>query len=143
MIRAAALLASLLFGGFAMAQGLPPGVSPGDRTSIQDVIRRQLDAFRRDDAPAAYGFAAPNIQTMFQSPDRFMEMVRRGYPPVYRPQNSEFSELAVRDGDVVQEVELVGPDGRPVLALYTMVRGADGAWVIAGCALIASARVGA
>ena len=142
MIRAAALLAWLLFAGLASAQGLPPGVSTGDRGAIQEVIRRQLDAFKRDDAPGAYAFAAPNIKQMFPTADYFLEMVRRGYPPVYRPRDAEFSELAQRDGELVQEVELIGPDGKPVLALYTMVRGPDGAWVIAGCSLIPSARLG-
>lgn len=144
MIRwTAVLLVMLGLCGPAMAQELPAGVSPGDRTAIQDVITRQLDAFRHDDATGAYGFAAPNIRQMFPSPDVFMEMVRRGYPPVYRPRQQEFSELALRDGHVVQEVELLGTDGRPVVAVYTMEPDGKGGWLIAGCALIPSVRVGA
>ena len=69
-------------------------------------------------------------------------MVKRGYPPVYRPRSAEFSELALRDGALVQEVELVGPDGQSKLALYTMVRDGAGGWLIAACVLIPSVRVG-
>lgn len=142
MIRVGALLVWLVMAGVASAQGLPPGVTPGDRTAIQDVIRRQMDAFKNDDAPGAYRFAAPSIQRMFPDAAQFMEMVKRGYPPVYRPRSADFSELALRDGDLVQEVEVVGPDGRPALALYTMEKGPTGDWVISGCAIIPSARLG-
>ncbi len=143
MRRIALLVFLMLSGaGAAMAQALPPGVTADDKSAIQDVIRRQMDAFQHDDAAGAYAFAAPNIRQMFPDAEVFLQMVRRGYPPVYRPKDKEFSELAQRDGDIVQEVELVGPDGRPVLALYTMQKDADGHWVIAGCSLIPSARLG-
>ncbi len=142
MIRSGALLLWLVLAGTASAQGLPPGITPADKSAIQDVIRRQMDAFQHDDAGAAYAFAAPNIKTIFPDARAFLEMVRRGYPPVYRPKEREFSALALRDGDLVQEVELIGPDGRPILALYTMEKEPDGHWAIAGCSLIASARLG-
>lgn len=143
MRRRAILALGLLLGAQAAAQDLPPGVTAEDRTAIQGVIRRQLDAFQADDAAGAYAMAAPNIKKMFPTPDGFLAMVQRGYLPVYRPKSSDFSELALRDGELVQEVELVGPDGRPVLALYTMQKDPGGVWVIAGCALIPSARLGA
>ena len=150
MRRWAVLLAALLLAGgvwcgsalAATPDGLPPGLTTQDRGAIQDVIRQQLDAFGRDDASGAYRFAAPNVQAIFPNQDQFMAMVKQGYPPVYRPRSSEFSELAIRDGDLVQEVELVGPDGKPVLALYTMQHMPDGRWLIAACMLIPSARLG-
>ena len=139
MILRLALL--LLLALPAWAQGLPPGVTPADQTSIRDVIGKQLDAFKRDDAGGAYQFAAPNIKQIFPTPEGFLDMVRRAYPPVYHPRAAEFSELALRDGEIVQEVELVGPDGARVLALYTMTRDGAGGWVISGCSLIPSVRV--
>lgn len=138
----AALLLALLLAAPAYAQILPPGVSATDRATIEAVIGRQLDAFRRDDADGAYAFAAPGVRQLFPTADGFMAMVRRGYPPVYRPRAAEFSELALRDGAIVQEVELVGPDGRAVLALYTMVRDEAGGWMIGGCEIIPSVRLG-
>ena len=83
--RTTALLFWLVVGiAAAAAQTLPAGVSPTDRTAIESVIRHQLDAFRRDDAPAAYAFAAPDVQRIFPDPGLFLDMVRRGYPPVYQ-----------------------------------------------------------
>ena len=140
--RAAALLVWLVLAGAgaSSAQSLPPGLTPADRSAIQDVIRGQLNAFQRDDAAGAYAFAAPGIRRLFHDPATFLDMVRHTYQPVYRPKQSEFSELALRDGELVQEVELVGPDGRPVLALYAMEKEPDGHWAISGCTLVPSAR---
>ena len=33
----------------------------------------------------------PELQTLFQNPERFMSMVRNGYQPVYRPKTYSFS----------------------------------------------------
>lgn len=151
MTRAAALLALLLaiapIASPASAQNLPPDLPPGlttsDRTAIHDVITHQLDAFRHDDAEAAYAYAAPNIRQTFPNAAIFLDMVRRAYPPVYRPRTREFSELAQRGDELVQEVELVGPDGKAALAVYTMVRDGSGRWLIAACRLLPSVRVGA
>jgi len=118
-------------------------MSGADHDAIQGVITQQIDAFRRDDGPAAFAFAAPGIQSQFGTPERFLDMVRRAYPPVHRPRAVEFSELLQRDGGIVQQVELVGPDGATRLALYTMERDGAGHWRIAGCSLVPSVRVGA
>jgi hypothetical protein len=97
-----------------------------DRVAIRAVVEQQFAAFRRDDGRAAFSFASPTIQQQFRSPDNFMRMVRTGYQPVYRPR------------DIVQRVELIGPDGKPALALYVMQRQADASWKINGCFLTAS-----
>ena len=69
---------------------------------------------------------------MFPSPEVFMEMVRTGYGAVYRPQAFDFGPLDKADGKWVQPVRLIGPDGRPMVALYIMEQQADGEWKIAG-----------
>jgi ketosteroid isomerase-like protein len=107
----------------------------GDAAAIKQVIADQLAAFQRDDAAGAYAFAAPSIKMIFPTPDVFMSMVRQAYQPVYRPSNVEFRELKL-DGSVIsQDVFMVGPDGLPVVARYTMERQADGTWKISGCYL--------
>ena len=111
-------------------------VNAGDSAAIHDVIQGQLDAFRRDDSQAAFGFAAPGIQSMFRSPEIFLEAVRQGYRPVYRPRQVEFRELKTIDGAIVQQVYVVGPDNEPKLALYIMEQQPDGSWRIAGCVLL-------
>ena len=118
-------------------------VPPADRAAIEAVITGQIEAFRRDDEAAAFAFASPGIRAMFGTPERFMEIVRGQYAPVYRPRQVEFAEAETKDGEVVQAVEVVGPDGSAHRALYTMERGRDGEWRIAGCTLLRSQRLGA
>src|SRR5260221_652613 len=96
------------------AQAAAPSPAGADQSAIRGVISDQIEAFRHDDGTAAFGFAAPNIQAMFGTVDNFMGMVRRGYPPVYRPKQVTFGALAEEDGRLVQIVHLVGPDGHPV-----------------------------
>ncbi|MGE0719566.1 MAG: DUF4864 domain-containing protein [Alphaproteobacteria bacterium] len=130
LLALAFLLASVaMHGGGAAAQ------TAADRAAIEGVIRDQMAAFRRDDAPGAFAFAAPSIRAMFGTPDAFMAMVRGGYQPVYRPRMVEFRELAADGGRIVQRVLVVGPDGVAEVALYEMERQPDGSWRIAGCHL--------
>jgi hypothetical protein len=133
----------LLLPALAWAQADPSKAQPAtdigtaDRATIRSVITDQIAAFRRDDAATAFGFAAPNIQAMFGSPERFLSMVRDAYQPVYRPSDVAFGELVRIAGELVQLVQVVGPDGAPRLALYVMERQPDGTWRIAGCTLTA------
>lgn len=107
-----------------------------DRSAIQAIIADQIAAFRRDDGVGAFGLASPMIQSMFQSPEVFMEMVRGGYQPVYRPREVTFQDMIEFRGQPTQRVMVVGPDGVPVLALYQMQRQPDGSWLINGCTLL-------
>ena len=137
------LAAFFVLAGLSGAAAQEALVPPADRAAIEAVIAGQIEAFRRDDDAAAFAFASPGIQAMFGSPEAFMRMVRGQYMPVYRPRGVEFAEAAAEGGEVVQVVELVGPDGGAHRALYTMERGPDGGWRIAGCVLVRSQRLGA
>ena len=110
-------------------------VSAADRSAIRDVIQSQGAAFRRDDGASAFGYASPTIQGMFGTPEIFMDMVRQGYQPVYRPRVFDFREIVTLHGEITQKVHVVGPDGRPVTAYYPMTRLPDGSWRINGCFL--------
>lgn len=114
------------------------GLGPADRSAIRAVIETQIAAFRRDDGDAAFALASPNIQRMFRTAEIFMTMVRQGYQPVYRPRRIEFRDVVDLDGVPTQEVHVVGPDGKPVIALYPMQRQPDGSWRIGGCYLVDS-----
>ncbi len=139
MQRAAAIYLLLFFALPAVAQTMPSDVGEADKQAIRMVIEEQLGAFQRDDAQAAFAQASPNIQAIFQTPDRFMAMVRGGYPPVYRPRQVEFRDIVDIDGAPTQRVFIIGPDGAPVMALYPMELQADGTWKIGGCYLIPAA----
>ena len=82
--------------------------------AIRQVISEQIEAFEADDFETAFSFASPGIREMFGTPGRFGEMVREGYPMVWRPGEVRFSDLAERDGRTVQRV-LVTDAGRGLL----------------------------
>ena len=110
-----------------------------DIRSAQSTIDSQLKAFLADDGARAYGFAAPNIQTMFPTPDAFMGMVTKGYAPVRRPESYSFGKSEQMGANrIVQQVLLTGPDGKAYEAVYTLELQPDGVWRITGCSLRAS-----
>ena len=98
---------ALAFAGAAAAQ--EAALSDNDRAAIRDIIGKQVEAFRRDDGDAAFGFASPTIQGMFGSSDIFMDMVRQGYRPVYRPRAFDFREIVELDGQPTQKVRCDRP----------------------------------
>lgn len=111
-------------------------MAEADRAEIRSVIERQLAAFARDDAAAAFGFASPGIQHLFGTPDVFMAMVRSDYGAVYRPRSVAFGALDRIEDRLVQIVDLIGPAGESVRALYVMTRDGDGTWRIDGVSLV-------
>ncbi len=136
-MRVAAVLIAVSLAFVAVpAQSESLSLSDADRSSIRDVIERQLAAFQRDDGARAFSYASPTVRRQFGTPERFMHMVRTGYPPVYRPREVEFRDLVVAGDVPAQKVLLVGPDGVPVMAIYPMQRQADGSWKIDGCVLV-------
>ena len=133
VLRLFALLGTML--ALALPGQAQTQVSPADQTAIREVIGGQVEAFRRDDGAAAFGYASPSIQGIFGTAETFMDMVRQGYRPVYRPQVFEFREIVTLQGMVTQKVHVIGPDGRPVTAFYPMTQQPDGSWRIEGCYL--------
>ena len=105
------------------------------RVEIISVIKSQVAAFRQDDGVAAFSFASPTIRTKFGDASTFLAMVAAHYRPVYRPQQLKFLDLKSVEGQLVQRVMVVGPEGEFVLAMYSMVR-IDGRWRINGCFLV-------
>ncbi|RXG99280.1 DUF4864 domain-containing protein [Bradyrhizobium zhanjiangense] len=108
----------------------------GDVTAAQSVIRAQEQAFVRDDATAAYSYAAPAIKEIFPAPDIFMSMVQNGYAPVYRHKSFEFGGSKT-DGDwIAQRVHIIDANGEAWEALYTLEQQPDGSYKITGCSLL-------
>ena len=129
-MRAIALIAVLLL-------GLVSPVRAGDDVAAaQSVIRSQAAAFGRDDAAAAYSYAAPAIHDMYPQADIFMTMVQRSFAPVYRHRSFEFGETRVADGQIAQRVHIVDANGEAWDALYTLEQQADGSMKITGCVLL-------
>jgi hypothetical protein len=127
-------LASPVGARSAAAEAATPSQSA--RTAIVAVIEAQLAAFQRDDAAAAFRYAAPGIRARFGTPGHFMRMVRMSYGPLYRAQGIRFLDLQQADGQLVQRVLVTGADLGTYLAHYPMQQLDDGQWRIAGCVLV-------
>jgi hypothetical protein len=103
------------------------------------VIDSQLRAFAAGDNAAAYGHAAPSIKRMFPTLEAFMGMVTGAYQPVYKPRNYAFGKVEeMSPTSIIQQVLLVGADGKDYEAVYTLELQADGTYLITGVSLRAS-----
>ncbi|MBC7414563.1 MAG: DUF4864 domain-containing protein [Herminiimonas sp.] len=137
---------------FALQAGLPAfALSPPARAessidaaeskAIQATVQRQLDAFDRDDADAAFAQASSAARTRFGTPELFMAMVKERYQPVYRRRRAIFTDLQRVDGLIIQSVRVTDADDRVWVALYRMEREPDGQWRILGCQLLETRSV--
>ena len=130
-VAAFCLLLGLAFGASVPARAQP--VSEADARAARAVVSAQLEAFAKDDATRAFSYAAPSIRAMFGTPERFLAMVRTGYPVVYRAAGVTFLIPLSDEGDLLQGVHLTDGAGTLWLATYRLERQADGSWRIAGC----------
>ena len=112
-------------------------VSKADAQKVRAVIQAQLDAFAADDARRAFSYAAPGIRQMFGTPERFLAMVREGYPVVYRPASIGYLKPEANGRTVIQAVEMADGEGTLWVAIYQLERH-QGAWRITGCELVPS-----
>ncbi|MDB5824712.1 MAG: hypothetical protein JWR21_3416 [Herminiimonas sp.] len=131
------LLALLLF---CRDAGADP-VSNTDARAIQDVVQSQLDALSEDDAGRAFSLATEHMRSLIGTPERFLQMIKDQYPPVYRNRLALFSPPERIDGHTVIIVRLTDKDNLVWLAVYEMTRDADGIWKIEGCNLVETATV--
>lgn len=134
MLRSVLMIVLLAFMSVA---AFAQSISETEKSEFQRIIAAQISAFRADDGPTAYSFAAPVVRNIFPTPEIFMAMVKRGYPQVYRPQSFNFTEALIDPmGRPAQKMLVVGPDGKTYEALYSMEKQPDGSWRISGCTLL-------
>lgn len=106
-------------------------------TDIQATIEKQLQAFQVDDFDAAFEFASPNLQRLFQNPKNFERMVTQGYPMVWRPGEVRYLELRQQDGAYWQRVMITDQSGRVHVLDYRMLEIETG-WRINGVQILDS-----
>jgi uncharacterized protein DUF4864 len=86
------------------------------------VVMRQLEAFRRGDFEAAYGFASESIRAQFDR-QSFEQMVKNGYPEIARSLGAYVTETHVGpDGTLYLVLRIRGANGVSIDAIYEMVR---------------------
>lgn len=133
----AAVIGVLAHTGAAHAEG---GL---DSSAFQKVIKNQMSAFASGNARQAFSFATGSLQQRFKTPEFFMEMVRQGYQPVYRPKKVSFGRSKMTRYGPTQEVFVTGPKGKDWIALYSFEQEDDGSWRISGCYLTKSEGIAA
>ena len=114
----------------------PAGADETARKAAREAITRQIEALRRGYPAGAYAEAAPQIRSLFPSPETFLAMVEKGYAAIRRPRSYRFdtAEEAGED-EIAQQVSLQDEAGVDWVALYTLHRQEDGQWRITGCQL--------
>jgi hypothetical protein len=117
------------------ALGQTLAASESDRSAIRGIIQDQIEAFKRDDAARAFSYAAPALQNMFGSQERFMAMVKEGYKPVYRPRSYAMGEFKDTPDGTSLSVQIQDLEGMDWVAIYTLEQQPDGTWRISGCFL--------
>jgi hypothetical protein len=81
------------------------------------------------------------MRSLIGTPDRFLQLIKDQYPPVYRNRRALFSPPERIDGHTVVIVRLTDSENMVWLAIYELLREPDGAWKIDGCDLVETAIV--
>jgi hypothetical protein len=112
------------------------------QSEIEGTINSQIEAFKADDFEGAFGYATPNLQKLFQSPDNFKRMVTSGYPMVWRPAEVRYLELRERGGMMWQKVQITDAKGVVHLLDYKMEE-TDMGWRIGAVVVLEAPGVSA
>jgi len=106
-----------------------------EKDKAKAVIEAQIQAMAIDDWPKAYSFASPDIRKRFGSPQRFKEMVLKGYKIVYRPRSISFQRVENFGVAPAFIFHMIGTDGQAARVVYLMVKDEEEGWRIAGVQL--------
>ncbi|WP_136657409.1 DUF4864 domain-containing protein [Nitratireductor sp. XY-223] len=124
--------------GLLMATSSLANDEDTDLATARGVVEQQIIAFLNDDIDAAYSYASPGIKNLYPEPQRFIEMVKRNYQPVYRPGNYAFgrSHSATGGNMIALELLITGPKGKDWRAIYILNRQDDGNYQISSVRLM-------
>ena len=131
------LLTALFFSFIFLSPAMADDLAAADKLEVQQVISGQLEAFKADNGPLAYSFAAPIVTKVFPTVDIFMTMVKNGYQAVYTNSQYKFGEIITDTlGRPAQHVTITAGDGKRYEAIYAMEKQPDGNWKIAGVQMV-------
>ncbi|MEH6468613.1 MAG: DUF4864 domain-containing protein [Porticoccus sp.] len=101
-----------------------------DVRAVRLVIDSQISAFKSGDHQSAYAFAAANVKQAFPSVEIFIDMVRRGYMPLYQPESYFFGRNMLSEGEVYQELIVTDANRQLWQIIYTLVQQEDKSWKV-------------
>lgn len=105
------------------------------RDGMREAIENQIDAFRRDDASAAFALMAGEVRRRFRGSNHFLDVVRPAYEPLHRSASLVFLGRHASGDEIVQQMLVKQKGGSWWFAFYRMRR-EDGAWRSSGCVLV-------
>ena len=106
-----------------------------EKADIQSTISDQLRAFASDNFIEAFTHASPGIKDIFGTVENFSNMVKKGYPMVWRYNNFEFLNLEEIPQGYSQIVRITDQDDKLFLLKYFM-KNVAGIWKISGVSII-------
>ena len=123
---------------FLILLSAPPSRAEDPVLEAQAVIAGQIDALMADDAEKAYSHASPGIRSLYPDKERFLDMVRKSYPPVYQAGNYAFGRSKLVGGGemVLQEVLITDPKGKDWTAIYELRLMDDGSYKVNGVRML-------
>ena len=106
-----------------------------EKADIQSTISDQLRAFASDNFIEAFTHASPGIKDIFGTVENFSNMVKKGYPMVWRYNNFEFLNLEATPQGYSQIVRITDQNDKLFLLKYFM-KNVAGIWKISGVSII-------
>ena len=106
-----------------------------EKADIQSTISDQLRAFASDNFIEAFTHASPGIKDIFGTVENFSNMVKKGYPMVWRYNNFEFLNLEETPQGYSQIVRITDQNDKLFLLKYFM-KNVAGIWKISGASII-------
>ena len=106
-----------------------------EKADIQSTISDQLRAFASDNFIEAFTHASPGIKDIFGTVENFSNMVKKGYPMVWRYNNFEFLNLEEIPQGYSQIVRITDQNDKLFLLKYFM-KNVAGIWKISGVSII-------
>ncbi len=106
-----------------------------EKADIQGTISDQLRAFASDNFIEAFTHASPGIKDIFGTVENFSNMVKKGYPMVWRYNNFEFLNLEETPQGYSQIVRITDQNDKLFLLKYFM-KNVAGIWKISGVSII-------
>ena len=106
-----------------------------EKADIQSTISDQFRAFASDNFIEAFTHASPGIKDIFGTVENFSNMVKKGYPMVWRYNNFEFLNLEETPQGYSQIVRITDQNDKLFLLKYFM-KNVAGIWKISGVSII-------
>lgn len=130
------MLTGLLTAWQPVQAALPAATLPAaDVEAIHQAVQRQLDALKKGDAAGAFALTTDDTRNRLGTPDKFLQVIKEQYDPVYRHRLAMLSTIHVINGKVYQLVRLTDQESHVWVAIYAVNKDKQGAWKIDGCEL--------